>query len=65
MPHDRKRFTYESLKKTCLANLPQDEKDKLVQNTHDAFFADCDEDSVDFTNTHSMLLSCNMDERFL
>lgn len=53
----RKKFTYESLEKTCLANLPQEEKDKLVQDKHDAFFADCDEDSVDFTNAHSMILS--------
>lgn len=29
------------------------------------FFSDCDEDSVDFTNIHSMLLSGNVDERFL
>lgn len=27
---NRKKFTYESLEKTCLANLPQEEKDKLV-----------------------------------
>lgn len=53
----RKKFTYESLEKTCLANLPQEEKDELVQNKHDEFFADCDEDTIDFTNTHTMLLS--------
>lgn len=65
MSCDRKRFTYESLKRTCLANLPQEEKDELVQNKHDEFFADCDEDSVDFTNIHSTLLSGNVDERFI
>lgn len=61
----RKKFTYESLEKTCLANLPQEEKDELVQNKHDEFFADCDADSIDCSNTHSTLLSGDVDERFL
>lgn len=62
---DRKKFTYESLERTCLANLPQEMKDELVNYDYEEFFADCDEDSIDCSNTHSMLLSSDVDERFL
>ena len=64
---DRKRFTPESFKSGWLADLPDEDKEFLIHGdcAPEEFFADCDESSVDYSNTHSTLLSGDVDERFL
>lgn len=64
---DRKRFTPDSFKSGWMADLPDEDKEFLMHGDCDPeeFFADCDADSIDCSNTHSMLLSGNVDERFL
>lgn len=64
---DRKRFTPDSFKSGWMADLSDEDKEFLMHGDCDPeeFFADCDEDTIDFTNTHTMLLSGNVDERFL
>lgn len=64
---DRKRFTPESFKSGWMSDLPDEDKEFLMYGdcAPEEFFADCDEDSIDCSNTHSMLLSGDVDERFL
>lgn len=50
----RTPYTYESIEKTCLSELSQEEKDALIHSYSVDLAPDCDETSIDYTNAHRL-----------
>ena len=61
---DRKRFTPDSFKSGWMADLPDEDKEFLMHGDCDPeeFFADCDADSIDCSNEHTLYGKEKVDE---